>query len=222
MTDERRSGIALIAGSAAMIITMGFHPHGKIGPEELDHVVPMLIGVHVLALASIPVIFLGAWGMTRLLAGPDRLAWAGLVLFAMGSIAVMNAAVFDGLMAPYLMKQIVAATTETRDSWQMFMKFNFQMNQAFARVYAVASSPAVVLWSVSILRSRAMGRGIGIYGCVLGAVTAVGILSGLLSPSWHGFGMLILGQAIWFFIIGGGLWTSGARPSVQAEQTPSS
>jgi hypothetical protein len=206
MTDERRSGIVLIAGSAAMIITMSFHPHGKIGPEELDHVLPMLIGVHALALASIPVIFLWAWGMSRWLAAPDRLSWAGLVLFAMGSIAVMNAAVFDGLMAPYLMKQIVAATSGTRDTWQMFMKFNFQMNQAYARVYAVASSLAVVFWSVAILWKRVMGRGIAIYGCVLGAATAVGILSGLLRPDWHGFGMLILGQAIWFVIVGMGMW----------------
>jgi hypothetical protein len=172
----------------------------------MDHVLPMLIGVHALALASIPVIFLGAWGMSRWLAAPDRLSWAGLVLFAMGSIAVMNAAVFDGLMAPYLMKQIVAATSETRDTLQMFMKYNFQMNQAFARVYAVASSLAVVFWSVAILRSRVMGRGIGIYGCILGAVTALGIFSGLLRPDWHGFTVLIFGQAIWFVVVGAGMW----------------
>ena len=29
MTDERRSAITLIAGSAGMIITMIFHPGGK-------------------------------------------------------------------------------------------------------------------------------------------------------------------------------------------------
>jgi hypothetical protein len=198
MTDERRSGIALIAGSAAMIITMAFHPHGKITPAELDSMVRMLVGVHSLALASIPVLFLGAWGMSRWLAGPDRLSWAALVVFAVGCIAVMNAAIFDGLMAPYLMRQIVSATAEKRESWQMFMSYNFQMNQSFARVYAVASSLAVVLWSVSALRNRAMGWGIGIYGCIVGAVTAAGILSGLLRPDWHGFSLLILGQAIWF------------------------
>src|SRR5277367_1325698 len=222
MTDERRSGIALIAGSAAMIITMGFHPHGKISPAELDHVIPVLIGVHVLALASIPILFLGAWGMTRWLAAPDRLAWAGLVFLAMGSIAVMNAAVFDGLMAPNLFRQIVAAAPETRDGWKLLMSYNSQMNQAFPRVYAVASSLAVVLWSVSILRNRTMGRGIGIYGIVLGAVTALGILSGLLTPDWHGCGMLILGQAIWFVRVGWMMWrvesTSTPRPSETKSQ----
>jgi hypothetical protein len=124
-------------------------------------------------------------------------------------------------MAPYLMRQIVSASPETRDSWQMFMRYNFQMNQSYARVYAVASSLAVVLWSVSILRSRAMGRGIGIYGCVLGAVTALGILSGLLSPSWHGFGMLILGQATWFVIVGGMMWRVEASSMPRLSETKS-
>lgn len=194
-----------------MIITMISHPGGKISPAEVDHVARMLIVVHSLALASIPVISLGAWGMSRRLDGADRLAWAGLVLYGLASIAVMNAAVCDGLMAPNLIKQIVSATPETRDGWRMMMNYNFQMNQAFARVYAVGSSLAVVLWSVSILRNRTLSWGIGIYGCVLGVVTVAGIFSGFLTPDPHGFGLLIFGQAIWFLIIAGGLWRLGAE-----------
>jgi hypothetical protein len=209
MTDERRSAIALIAGSVGMIITMISHPGGKIGPAEVDHVARMLILVHSLALASIPVIFLGAWGMSRRIGGADRLAWAGLVVYAIASIAVMNAAVCDGLMAPTLMRKIVAATPETREMWQTLMNFNFQLNQAFARVYAVGSSLALVLWSVSILRYRALGRGVGVCGAVLGVATAVGICSGFLTPDRHGFGMLIFGQAIWFLIVAGEMWNFG-------------
>jgi hypothetical protein len=206
MSDERKSGMALVAGTAAMIITMVFHPHGKYIPAEVESMLRMGIAVHSLALASIPVVFLGVWGMSRWLAGPDRVSWAALVFYAVASIAVMNAAVLDGLMAPYVIRKIVTATAETRDSWQMFMGYNFQMNQSFARVYAVASSAAVVLWSVTIWRRRVLGWGIAIYGCVLGAVTALGILSGLLTPDWHGFTMLILGQAIWFLMVGAGMW----------------
>jgi hypothetical protein len=189
-----------------MIITMISHPGGKISPAEVDHVARMLIVVHSLALASIPVIFLGAWGMTRRIGGANRLAWAGLVLYALASIAVMNAAVCDGLMAPTLIRKIVAATAETRDVWQTLMNFNFQLNQAFARVYAVGSSLAVVLWSMSILRYRALGLGVGIYGVVLGVATILGICSGFLTPDRHGFGMLVFGQATWFLVVAGGLW----------------
>jgi hypothetical protein len=220
MTDERRSAIALIAGSVGMIITMISHPGGKISPAEVDHVARMLILVHSLALASIPVIFLGAWGMTRRIGGADRLAWAGLVLYGLASIAVLNAAVCDGLLAPVLMRKIVAATSETRDMWQTLMSFDFQMNQAFARVYAVGSSMALLLWSVSVLRYRALGRGVAIYGVVLGVATAAAICSGFLTPDRHGFGMLIFGQAIWFLVVAAEMWSlkSANLPQLQSTE----
>ena len=207
MTDNRKASVALIAGSVGIIITMVFHPHGKIAPERVEQMVRMLIAMHTLALLSIPVILLGLWGVSRWLATPDRISWAALLLYAIGSIAVMNAAVLDGLVAPVLIRKIVSATPETREMTRMFMDYNFQLNQAFARVYAVGSSLALLLWSVSILRKRTAGSANGIYGCILGVVTAGGIFSGYLSPSWHGFGMLVFGQAIWFLAVAKEMWS---------------
>jgi hypothetical protein len=206
MTDERRSSIALIAGSAGVIITMIFHPGGKIAPEQLEHFIRLNIAVHSLALLTVPVLFLGTWGMSRRLDGGDRLAWAGLVLFAFASAAVLNAGTLNGLVAPKLMRLIVAATPETRETWRMMMNFGFQMNQAFARVYAVGASLAIVLWSAALLRYKTLGMGVGVYGVVLGVVTAAAICSGLLTPDRHGFAMLVFGQAIWFLIVAGGMW----------------
>jgi hypothetical protein len=195
-----------------MIITMIFHPGGKIAPEQLDQVIRLNIAVHSLALASIPVLFLGAWGMSKRLDGGDRLAWAGLVLFALASIAVMNAGTLNGLVAPKLMRQIVAATPETRETWQTLLSYNFQVNQAFARVYSVGASLAILLWSVAILRYRTMGLGVGFYGVVLGLATVVGICSGLLTLDRHGFAILIFGQAIWFLLVASAMWGSSVVP----------
>jgi hypothetical protein len=217
MTDERRSAIALIAGSAGMIITMIFHPGGKIAPEQLEQMIRLNIAVHSLALLTVPVLFLGAWGMSRRLDGGDRLAWAGLVLFAFASVAVMNAGTLNGLVAPKLMRQIVAATPETRGTWQMMLNYNFQINQAFARVYAVGASLAILLWSMAILRYRSFGLAVGIYGVILGLVTTVAICSGLLTPDRHGFAILIFAQAIWFLLAARDMW--GLEPARDAQQT---
>jgi hypothetical protein len=218
MTDERRSAIALIAGSAGMIITMIFHPGGKITPEQLESLIRLDIGVHSLALVSLPVLLLGVWGITRRLDGGDRTAWAGLVLFALASVAVMIAGTLNGLAAPGLMRRIVAATPETREIWQSMLSYNFQVNQAFSRVYSVGSSLAIVMWSVAILRYRTLGMGVAIYGVVLGVVTTAGIGSGLLTPDRHGFAVLIFGQAIWFLIVAGKMWGMAAR----ANEAPNS
>jgi hypothetical protein len=143
--------------------------------------------------------------MSRRLDGGDRLAWAGLVLFGLSSVAVMIAGTLNGLVAPGLMRKIVAATPEMRESWKMMLSYNFQVNQAFARVYSVGASLAILLWSVAILRYRTLGMGVAIYGVVLGVVTAVGIGTGLLTPDRHGFAILIFGQAIWFLLVASGM-----------------
>jgi hypothetical protein len=206
MTDDRRVGVALIAGSAGMIITMIFHPTGKVGPGGVESMVRMLVGVHSLALASLPVLFVGAWGLSRRVASANRPAMTALVLYAFAMVAVMNAAVFDGLVAPNLIRQIVlthdTATPGTSEGWRLAFNYNSYLNQAFARLYAVASSMAIVLWSVVIVRGHALGWGVGIYGCILGPITVIGVVSGLLNPDVHGFGLLIFGQALWFIVVG--------------------
>ena len=194
-----------------MIITMIFHPGGKIGPEQLEQMIRLNIGVHSLALLSLPVLLLGAWGMSRRLDGGDRAAWAGLLLFALASVAVMIAGTLNGLAAPGLMRKLAAATPETHEIWHAVLSYNFQVNQAFARVYAVGASLAILLWSVAILRYRTLGMGVAIYGIVLGVVTAAGIGSGMLTPDRHGFAILIFGQAIWFLLVASGMWGLGAK-----------
>src|ERR1700736_2819911 len=62
MTDDRLSGLALIAGSGGMIITMSLHPTGHVAAEQLEPMIRMLIAVHALALGCAAVQFLGAWG----------------------------------------------------------------------------------------------------------------------------------------------------------------
>jgi hypothetical protein len=81
MTDDRLSGLALIAGSGGTIITMSLHPTGRVAAAQVESMIHVLIAVHALALACVPIQFLGAWGLSRRVASPDRLAVAGLVLY---------------------------------------------------------------------------------------------------------------------------------------------
>jgi hypothetical protein len=207
MTDDRKSGLALIVGSAGMIITMSLHPSGHIAAAQMEPMIRMLIFVHALALACVPVLFLGAWGLSRRMAAPDRLAIMGLVVYSFALLAVMNAAVADGLVTPNVLRQIVASagTPAAIDAWRMMSKFNFFMNQAYAQVFVAGASVAILLWSVAIIRGKALGRGLGIYGCILGVATLAALFSGYLNLDVHGFGAVVLGQAVWFVIAGSGL-----------------
>ena len=216
MNDNRLSAIALIAASCGMIITMAVHPPGHIIQAQLEGTIRMLIIVHAFALMLAPLQFLGAWGLSRRLAGTVRLEVVGLVFYAMALIAVMSAAVADGLVAPSVFRRIVeSADTETAvKTWQMFSRYTFYWNQAYAQVFVAASSAAILAWSVVMWRNGRLSRGLGIYGCILSMVTVAVLFSGHLPLDAHGFGAVVLGQAIWFVIAAALLWNESTRTEV--------
>ncbi|MBZ5722564.1 MAG: hypothetical protein LAO03_19675 [Acidobacteriia bacterium] len=214
MTNDRMAGLALIAGSAGVIVTLSLHPSGRelFEPGKFESAARTLIAVHSLALCSLPVWFLGACGLSRRVGHPenpdDQLGFAGLVLYGFAMAAMMVAVVMDGLVTPGLARHIVE-TTGTVDqatlgqSWRIALRYNGILDEAFVRVFITASSAAIGLWSVAIVRSRVLARGLGVYGCVLGAVTVIALISGQMDRYPHIFGMVVVGQAIWFVAAGG-------------------
>ncbi len=198
MTDDRKSGLALIAGMVGTIITMALHPTGHdLTAGQFASVAQLNVAVHSLALVCIPILFLGVLGLTRRLDAPNRLALAALVFFGFAEVAIMIAATASGLIATGLIHHI-AADPGMADMWRAVLTLNGHLNQAFALVFVVASSVAIVLWSAAILKGRAVARWLGIYGCILGPLTVLAVLSGHLRLNVHGLGLVVLGQAVWF------------------------
>ena len=200
MTDNRLSGLALIVGSIGVIITMSLHPTGHIAAMDMESMIRKLIMVHALGLACLPVLFLGAWGLCRQLAAQARLAAIGLVLYAFALLAVMSAAVADGLITPSILHQIVASASapSAMDTWRLIQHYNFYANQAYAQVFVAASSIAIIVWSAALLRTTSRFRGLGIYGCVVGPLVLLALFSGHLTLDAHGFGVIVLLHSIWF------------------------
>ncbi len=210
MTDEKLSGMALILGSTGMILTMVLHPHGRISPAEVDAMVRKLIAVHSLALASLPLLFLGAWGLSRRLGTANRIVIAALVLYGFATAAVMNAAITDGLVNPSLLREMVAAGKDNPagDLWRAIFRYNSNLEAAFTYVFVAASSLAILVWSVMILRSRKLGLGLGIYGTLLALGALITLFAGVLASAAHGLSLIIVGEALWFMLAGGLLWLS--------------
>jgi hypothetical protein len=93
----------------------------------------------------------------------------------------------------------VAANTH---QWQIVIDGIFQINQAFASIYSVAASLAMILWSISALRNGGFGRGVAVYGCIIAPLIVVGIGIGHLRLDVHGMAAIVVAQAIWFIIVG--------------------
>ncbi len=220
MTDDRMSGWALIAGSVASIITMSLHPtgHDLFAPGQFHSMARLGVAVHALALVSLPVLLFGACGLSQRLASAGRLAFAALVTYGFALVAVMNAAVFSGLVAPGIAGRIIDAGDQGGDAWRIAFRYNGDLNQAFALVFVVASSTAILLWSIAILRNGVLSRSLGIYGCIFAPIALLAVLSGHLRLDVHGFGAIMLGQAIWF--VSAGVQLCAEKKSDNATPSP--
>jgi hypothetical protein len=204
MTDDRKAGIALIAGSLCGTLTMAVHPTeaGSLTAPEVAHLSIVSGAAHSLAMVSVLLLFLGACGLARRTAAADRISFAAIVTYGFACVAVVIAAAVSGFIVPGIVKDMVRDVPAAAHQWQIVIDGIFQINQAFARIYSVAASIAIILWSVSALRNGGFGLGVAIYGYVIAALTIVGIGVGHLRLDVHGMAVVWLGQAIWFILVG--------------------
>lgn len=212
MTDDRKAGIALIAGSLGGILTMAVHPRGAVSlsAEQVAHLSMASAAAHTLALLSVLLLFLGACGLARRLAAADRISFAAIVTYGFACVAVMIAAAVSGFIVPGIMKHMVRDVPAATHQWEIVIAGIFQINQAFSRIFSVGASMAIILWSVCALRNGGLGRGVAIYGCVVAPLIILGIGIGHLRLDVHGMTVIMAGQVIWYILAGLQLMRAGS------------
>ena len=200
----------LVVGSVAGIITMVLHPVGPHGggglpsPHALETLARLNRVIHGLALAALPVMFLGAMALTRRMAGGGRLPLAALVVYGFAVVAIMSAGCMSGFVGSDILSRMVEGDPKL-ESRRMMLDYTFRLNQAYSSVYVVAACAAIFLWSVEMVTARHLSRGLGIYGLALGPVLVGALFGGWLPLDVHGFGLVVLVQSIWFIAVGGQL-----------------
>jgi len=204
MTDNRKAGFALIAGSLGGILTMAIHPTagGHLALEQVTHLALVSAVAHSIALVSVVVLFLGACGLAQSIATADRLSFAALVTFGFACVAIFIAATVSGFIIPDIMKLMARDASADPRPWQIVISGIFQVNQAMSRIYSVGASLAIILWSLSSLRNTGFSRAIAIYGCLVSVLIIAAIASGHLHLNVHGMAAVWLSQAIWFILVG--------------------
>jgi len=216
MNRERTSGILLIAGALAGVVVMALHPtaHGVMAPGSGASVGHLNRMVHGLAIAAAPVVFFGLVGLGRRL-GPGDLTTAALVACGFGATAILGAAIASGFVATEVIEWVRDGEGLARENGHLLLDYTSLWNQAFAKVYAAAMSAGILLWSAAIVSTGRMARSIGYAGIAIGAAALLGILSGHVRMSIHGFGAIVVLHAVWMVAVGIALISvsSGTRPA---------
>jgi hypothetical protein len=203
MRNTRVSGILLLAGAVGGLVVMLTHPtgHDLMSAAEPARRAAGNVAVHSLALATLPALFLGLWGLGRLLA-PSDLGRAALVLYGFGALATVPAAVMSGFVATDLILGMHGADAASRELAHGLLRFSLLLNRGFYSVGVVAVSLSLLLWSAAILRGRRLPRSVAAAGLVVGAAIPAALVSGHLGLGLHGFAVITLGQSAWFAWVG--------------------
>jgi len=191
---------ALIAGILGMFVTLALHPtgHEVLAPGPAGERAA-LIGVvaHGIAIATLPLLLFGFLGFSRRPGSGGALSELAYICYALGCVAVLVAAAASGFVTTGVLRHIIAGNEGAKNLLKMLFAYTGVWNQAFAGIHLVATSAAVVLWSIGILRRRVFGAGVGAFGLLVGGATLAAYLAGFLTLNLHGFGLMLLAQAAW-------------------------
>lgn len=207
MRREVWSGTILIAGALTGVLVLALHPTGHDLLAGADRARQATIGIwiHAVAIAGVPMVFLGLLGLWRRL-GKSDLATAALVVFGFGGVSVISAAVASGFISTPLIQRILAEEGATRDTYHALLTLSGLMNQGFAKVHTVATAVAILLWSAAVLQSVTMQRAVAIAGFLVGGGVLGGFFTGRLAMDVHGFGIITFAQSSWLILVGALLW----------------
>jgi len=175
MPPERRAAIALLIGVLAPLLIMGMHPTGGDITRGGARLVTINHWVHGVSLAAQPVVFLGLLGLWRSVR--SDLATAALVFYGFGIDVVAD---------------------------RLLLGYTGMLNQAFAKVSVAAIGASLILWGAALwpIGGRSgFARLPAAAGVMIGAVLALGILTGWLRLTVRGIVIVTLLQGIWILLV---------------------
>jgi len=194
----------LIVSSLLMVVVLLAHPsgHQMVSPEGGHHAIAVNMAVHGLAIASVPLLFLGLLGLQRRL-GQSDVTVAALVFYGFAGVAVLSAALTSGFVASGVIHELLGAGPATeRDLYRRLLEYTHFFNQAYAGVHTFASCLAIGLWSLAMLRDGRMGRAVAWFGLAVGSLIVVFFVLGHLRLDLPGFGIITLAQSGWLTWVG--------------------
>jgi hypothetical protein len=205
MRTNKVYGIALIVGTLLSVVTMALHPSRfdpRASAEVVAHQMSVLVTVHALALLSLPLLVFGFAGVTGRAGWHRPEALLAFIIYAFSAVAIMFAAIADGLINAALMPQTLNASDLKLQAVNAALSYNFQLNQACAKVFVVGMSLAIIFWSITLSKLGGLERRVGMLGWFVSLAALFGFMSGHVQMSAHGFGLIVFLQAVWVIALG--------------------
>jgi hypothetical protein len=199
--DRRAYGWIIVVGSIAALGGMALHPTG--GGRIMENVRNIVenggfnAAVHMFLITTYFVLLLGFLGFSDWLGGKRLVVRGGVIAYAVGAFAGSAAAIAAGFVLRTLSFSYVNAKPDEINSVVSAFRVAGAFNFAWGRMWMIAISVAIGLWSIELLRREGLARPLGFFGLVVGLAGVIGIPSGIIALSVSALLGLVLAQTAW-------------------------
>lgn len=193
---RKLSGYSLLIGSLFMVLTMLLHPSGG----DMQHILKIsrvAIISHSLGILSTVFSAYGFYGLASALLTPSRLSFLGLCFAGFALVAVMLAALLNGIVLPLYVLQQAPVAEESLTPVKLVIQYGVTINAALAYVFIAGYSIAMLIWSFGMIRAEKFPYWLGIWGILLVGISVVAALFQLNFISVTGFTVYVAGIVSW-------------------------
>lgn len=196
------TGITIGSASILTMVFMAFHPvaHAHSREEflaEMNRIELVNRLVHGSIIALLGMLVVGYGCLTARLGRSSVLARTGLIAYIMGAIAMSAAALINGIVLSDYLSQYEGKSNEKIEIAIQVIGYGTVVNQNCSKLGVLAMSVALLCWSISLIRRPGNLHGVGIFGCLAGAVPGIALLMGYLHMGFHGMLAFVLCQMLW-------------------------
>ncbi|WP_461791602.1 hypothetical protein [Pedobacter sp.] len=196
--SKKLAGINLLLGSLMAVLTMVLHPIGG-DVQQMVKIREMLIFSHSLAIACVPLIAFGLWGVSSLLATPNRLAMLAFFIAMLGLGSAALAGTINGLVLPKFVAHFADGKVEL-GMLNAILDYARSFNGALAYIFMVSITVAILIWSILMVGRGAPMKWLGYYGQLVVVFGIVALMLKSNMTSVHLFGVFIFGMASWLIL----------------------
>jgi hypothetical protein len=196
MNASAKTGIALLIGSFLLTVTMVLHPAGG-SFEHLLKVTPIIIISHAIAIAAMPVFYIGFKGLHAVMDREKLLSQLAIAFALFALIAGMMAAAINGLALPVFINRFADADATTVETLKPILKYGMSLNHAFDYILIGMLCISVLLWSIEMVKAKKLSVWLGYFGIVLTLTAVVMLVSGFVFVTLYGFRVFVFGLMAW-------------------------
>ncbi len=195
------AGISLSTGSLLAITTMVLHPSGGTLEDVISQAPQMQIA-HAIAIACIPFMLFGFYGLSDILLGQRKLSKLALISATLGLFSAMLAALFNGLILPNFLNEYSANLDENETVLNIIASYGFSINKALDYVFIVALIFGILIYSILIIKTQKISKYLGYFGLLILIFSIIGGLTGFTFTSLIGFRIFVFSVAVWILCSG--------------------